>query len=98
MAQEEREIVDTFEVHAPDKEQCLRIATHMALGRLVQWYTHKMQGTVYKEMTRTLPTIIIWPKKFKFVHGAIWSGTLTYFVQSQEKHILNLERNTQSDL
>src|SRR4051812_20534695 len=47
MAQEEREIMETFEVHAPDKEQCLRIVAHMALGRLVQWYTHKLQGTVY---------------------------------------------------
>src|SRR3954463_14206602 len=70
----------------------------MTLGRLVQRYTHKMQGTVYKEMTRILPSGIIWPKKFKFVPGTIWPGTLTYFIQSIEKHILNLECNTQSDL
>ena len=31
----EREITETFEVHAEAKEQCLRIAAHMALGRLV---------------------------------------------------------------
>ena len=36
MAQEEREIVETFEVHAPNKEPCLRIASHMALGRIVE--------------------------------------------------------------
>src|SRR3954471_2721461 len=56
MAKEETEIVETFEVHAPDKEQCLRIASHMALGRIVQRYTHKLKGTVYHEMTRILPT------------------------------------------
>ena len=29
----EREITETFEVHAEAKEQCLRIAAHKALGR-----------------------------------------------------------------
>ena len=98
MTEEKRVITETLELHAPDKEQCLRIATHMDLGRLVERYTHKLKGTVYKEMTRILPSRIIWPKKFKFVPGTIWPGTLTYFVQSLEKHILNLERSTQSDL
>src|SRR3954469_7484007 len=70
----------------------------MALGRLVQRYTHKLTGTTYKEMTRILSSGNIWPKKFKFVPGTIWPGTLTYFIQSLEKHILNLERITQSDL
>ena len=36
MVQEERVITETFELHAPDKEQCLRIASHMALGRIVE--------------------------------------------------------------
>ena len=65
MAQEERVITESFEVHAPDKEQCLRIATHTTLGRIVERYSSKLKGTVYYEMTRILPTGIIWPKKFR---------------------------------
>src|SRR3954466_74029 len=56
---EEREITETFQVHAEAKEQCLRIAAHMALGRLVECYAGRLQGTVYYEMTRILPTRII---------------------------------------
>ena len=94
---EERGITETFEVHAEAKEQCLRIAAHMALGRLMERYARRLQGTVYYEMTRILPTGIIWPKKFKFVPRTICSGTLTYFIQSLEKHILNLEKSAQYD-
>src|SRR4051812_15370700 len=61
----EREITETFEVHAEAKEQCLRIAAHMALGRLVCHYTGRLEGTVYKEMTKILSIGIIWTKKFK---------------------------------
>src|SRR3954466_14046548 len=61
---EEREITETFEVHAEAKEQCLRIAAHMDLGCLVEQYSGRLQSTVYYEMTRILPTGIIWPKKF----------------------------------
>src|SRR4051812_17242796 len=57
---EEREITKNFEVHAEDKEQCLRIAAHMALGRLVEQYSGRLQGTVYYEMTQILPAGIIW--------------------------------------
>src|SRR3954462_12329245 len=57
--EEERVITETFEVHVPDKDQCLCIAAHMDLGRLIERYTHKMKGTVYKEMTRILPSRII---------------------------------------
>src|SRR4051812_26029651 len=48
---EEREITETFEVHAEAKEQCLRIAADMPLGRLVEQYSGRLQGTVYYEMT-----------------------------------------------
>src|ERR1043165_6342403 len=48
----EREITKTFEVHAEAKEQCLRIAAHKALGRLVCRYSARLEGTVYKEMTK----------------------------------------------
>jgi len=95
---EEREITETFEVHAEAKEQCLRIAAHMALGRLVCRYTGRLEGTVYKEMTKILSTGIIWPKKFRPTPGKLWPETLTYHVQSLEKHILNLEKSAQSDL
>src|SRR3954469_25948702 len=62
---EEREITETFEVHAEAKEKCLRIDAHMALGRLVECYAGRLQVTVYYEMTQILPTGIIWPKKFR---------------------------------
>src|SRR3954470_22299944 len=94
----EREITETFEVHVEAKEQCLRIAAHMALGRLVEQYSGRLQGTMYYELTRILPTGTIWPKKFKPTPGKLWPETLTYHVQSMEKHILNLERSAQSDL
>src|SRR3954464_410449 len=48
----ERGITETFEVHAEAKEQCLRVAAHMALGRLVEHYAGRLEGTVYKEMTK----------------------------------------------
>src|ERR1041385_4092504 len=95
---EERVITESFEVHAPEKEQCVRIAAHMALGRIVERYAGQLKGTVYERMTRILPSGIIWPKKFKYVPGAIWPGTTTYFIQSLEKHIHDLENSTQSDL
>ena len=95
---EEREITETFEVHADAKEQCLRIAAHMALGRLVERYAGRLQGTMYYEMTQILPIGIIWPKKFRPTPGKLWPETLTYHVQSLEKHILNLEKSAQSDL
>src|SRR3954471_12947157 len=94
----DREITETFEVHAEAKEQCLHIATHMALARLVEQYSGRLQGTVYYEMTRILPTGIIWPKKFRPTPGKLCPETLTYHVQSLEKHILNLERSAQLDL
>src|SRR3954471_11274916 len=53
---------------------------------------------VYYEMTRILPIGTIWPKKFKPTPGKLWPETLTYHVQSLEKHILILERSAQSDL
>src|ERR1041385_4174089 len=53
---------------------------------------------VYAEMTKILPSGNIWPKKFKFVPGDIWPGTTAYFIQSLEKHIHCLEKDTQSDL
>ena len=98
MENEERVITESFEVHAPEKEQCVRIAAHMALGRIVERYAGQLKGTVYERMTRILPSGIIWPKKFKYVPGAIWPGTTSYFIQSLEKHIYCLEKNTQSDL
>src|SRR3954470_16322579 len=94
----EREILETFEFHAEAKEQCLRIAAHMALGRLVEHFAGRLEGTVYKEMTKITNTGIIWPRKFRPTPGKIWPKTLTYHVQSLEKHILNLERSAQSDL
>src|ERR1041384_1000470 len=94
----EREITETFEVHAEAKEQCLRIAAHMALGRLMERYAGRLEGTVYKEMTKITDTGLIWPRKFRPTPGKLWPETLTYHVQSLEKHILNLERGAQSDL
>src|ERR1043165_3708234 len=47
-----REILENFEVHAEAKEKCLRIATHKALGRLMCCYSGRLEGTVYKEMTK----------------------------------------------
>ena len=95
---EEREITKTFEVHAEAKEQCLRIAAHKALGRLVCRYSARLEGTVYQEMTKISSSGNIWPRKFRPTPGKLWPETLTYHVQSLEKHILNLERGTQSDL
>src|SRR3954468_10204998 len=46
----ERENTETCEVHAEAKEQCLRIAAHMALGHLVCRYFARLEGTVYQEM------------------------------------------------
>src|SRR3954469_3257556 len=82
----EREIIETFEVHAKAKEQCLRIAAHMALGRLVQRFAGRLEGTVYKEMTKITNIGIIWPRKFRPTSGKLWPETLTYHVQSLEKH------------
>src|SRR3954469_8124088 len=93
-----REILETFEVHAEAKEQCLCIAAHMALGCLVERFVGRLEGTVYKEMTKITNTGIIWPRKFRPTLGKLWPETLTYHVQSLEKHILNLERSAQSDL
>src|SRR4051812_30741266 len=70
----------------------------MALGRLVEQYSGRLQDTVYYGMTRILPTGIIWPKNFRRTPGKLWPETLTYHVQSLEKHILNLEKSAQSDL
>src|SRR3954465_6097701 len=68
---EEREITETFEVHAEAKEQCLHIAAHMALGCLVERYAGRLEGTVYREMTRILATGIIFPKKFRVTPGKL---------------------------
>ena len=95
---EEREITETFEVHAEAKEQCLRIAAHKALGRLVCRYSARLEGTVYKEMTKIFSSGNIWPRTFRPTPGKLWPETLTYHVQSLEKHITNLERGAQSDL
>src|SRR3954471_7291426 len=43
----EREITETFEVHDEAKEQCLCIAAHMALGRIVEQYSARLKDTVY---------------------------------------------------
>src|ERR1041384_3807613 len=94
----EREITETFEVHAEAKEQCLRIAAHKALGRLVCRYSAKLEGTVYQEMTKISSSGNIWPREFRPTPGKLWPETLTYHVQILEKHILNLERGAQSDL
>jgi hypothetical protein len=94
----EREITETFEVHAEAKEQCLRIAAHKALGRLVCRYSARLEGTVYKEMTKISSSGNIWPREFRPTPGMLWPETLTYHVQSLERHILNLERSAQSDL
>src|SRR3954469_17870917 len=94
----EREITETFEVHAEAKEQCLRIAAHQALGRLMCRYSARLEGTVYKEMTKISSSGNICPREFRPTPGKLWPETLTYHVQSLEKHILNLERSAQSDL
>src|ERR1041384_7185448 len=98
MMEEERVITESFEVHAQEKEQCVRIAAHIALGRIVETYAAQLKGTVYAEMAKILPSGNIWPKKFKYVPGAIWTGTTSYFIQSLEKHIHCLEKDTQSHL
>src|SRR3954467_4553057 len=94
----EREITENFEVHAEAKEQCLRIAAHRALGRLVCRYSARLEGTVYQEMTKISSGGNVWPREFRPTPGKLWPETLTYHVQSLEKHILNLERSAQSDL
>ena len=94
----EREITETFEVHAEAKEQCLRIAAHKALGRLVCCYSARLEGTVYQEMTKISSSGNIWPGEFRPMPGQLWPERLTYHVQSLEKHILNLERGARSDL
>src|SRR3954466_16146281 len=94
----EREIIETFEVHAEAKEQCLRIAAHKALGRLVCRYSTRLEGMMYKEMTKISSSGNIPPREFRPTPGKLWPETLTYHVQSLEKHILNLERGAQSDL
>src|SRR3954464_4052577 len=94
----EREITETFEVHAEAKEQCLRIAAHKALGRLVCRYSTRQEGMVYKEMTKISSSGNIWPRKFRPTPGKLWPETLTYHVQSLEKHILILERSTVGSL
>ena len=91
-------ITESFEVHAQEKEQCVRIAAHIALGRIIEMYTGRLKGMVYAEMTKILPSGNIWPKKFKHAPGAIWPGTTSYFIQSLEKHIHCQEKDTQSDL
>src|ERR1041384_6085689 len=88
----EREITETFEVHAEAKEQCLRIAAHKALGCLVCRYSARLEGMVYKEMTKIFSSGNIWARTFRPTPGKLWPETLTYHVQSLEKHILNLER------
>src|ERR1041385_5944705 len=95
---EERVITESFEVHAQEKEQCVRIAAHIALGRIVETYAGRIKGTVYAEMTKILPTGNIWPKKFTRGPGAIWPGTTSYFILSLEKHIHCQEKDIQSDL
>src|SRR3954471_12423228 len=94
----EREITETFEVHAEAKEKCLSIAAHKALGRLVCRYSARLEGTVYKEMTKISSSGNIWPREFRPTPGMLCPETLTYHVQSLERHIINLERSTQSDL
>src|SRR4051812_39269238 len=79
---QEREITENFEVHAEAKEQCLRIAAHMALGPLVEQYAGRLEGTVYKQMTKITNTGLIWPRKFRPTPGKFWPETLTYHVQS----------------
>ena len=74
----EREITETFEVHAEAKEQCLHIAAHMALGRLVERFAGRLEGMVYKEMTKITDTGLIWPRKFRPIPGKLWPETLTY--------------------
>src|ERR1043165_553448 len=61
-------------------------------------YSARLEGTVYKEMTKIFSSGNIWPRKFRPMPGKRWPETLTYHVQSLEKHILNLERSAQSDL
>src|ERR1041385_8590302 len=46
----ERVITESFEVHAQEKEQCVRIAAHIALGRIVEMYDVRLKGTVYAEI------------------------------------------------
>src|SRR3954470_7174356 len=47
MTNEERVITESFEVHAQEKEQCVNIAAHIALGHIVETYAAQLKGTVY---------------------------------------------------
>src|SRR4051812_42336903 len=98
MENEERVITESFEVHAQEKEWCVRMAAHIALGRIVETYSARLKGTVYAEMSKVLPSGNIIPKRFRYVPGAIWPGTTSYIIQSLEKHIRCLEKCTQWDL
>src|SRR3954468_12475652 len=91
MENEERVITESFEVHAQKKEWCVRMAAHIALGRIVETYSARLKGTVYAEMAKVLPSGNIIPKRFRYVPGAIWLGTPSNIIQS-------LEKCTQSDL
>ena len=74
----EREITETFEVHAEAKEKCLRIGAHKALGRVMCRYSARLEGTVYKEMTKIFSSGNIWPRKLRPTPGKLWPETLTY--------------------
>ena len=76
----------------------MRIAAHKTLGGLVCRYSTRLEGTVYKEMTKIFSSGNIWPRIFRPTPRKLWPETLTYHVQSLEKHIFNLERGAQSDL
>src|SRR3954462_6921358 len=52
----EREITETFAVHAEAKEQCLRIAAHKALGHLVCRLLLEKKKTCNSETIRSLST------------------------------------------
>src|SRR3954468_13338834 len=71
MENEERVITESFEVHAQEKEWCVRIAAHIALGRIMETYAARLKGTVYAEMAKVLPSGNIIPKRFRYVPGAI---------------------------
>src|SRR4051812_24214797 len=75
---EERMAAESFEVHAQEKEKCVHIAAHIALGRIIEMYAGRLKGTMYAEMTKILPSGNIFPRKFKYVPGPIWPGTTTY--------------------
>src|SRR3954465_14121217 len=39
-----------------EKEWCVRMAAHIALGRIVETYSARLKGTVYAEMAKVLPS------------------------------------------